>query len=110
MQIEPRTHVYVAGLTPVKPRMRKHDLSSADQQCEKRHRGSPTGHAYDRGVALPVWGRHCRTKLGEEDNWRAPRSTIGRLAFIMGPIPDALTPSTGEDACLQRKLTAYDVW
>src|SRR5215469_14759566 len=35
MQIEPRAHVNIAGLPPVKPRMRKHDLSSANQQREK---------------------------------------------------------------------------
>src|SRR5580692_7730803 len=64
MQIEPRAHVYVAGLTPVKPWMRKHDLSSADQQREKRDRSSPMGRAHERGVTLPVRGRHCRTKLG----------------------------------------------
>src|SRR5580693_299478 len=62
VQIEPRAHVYVAGLTPVKPWMRKHDLSSADQQREKRDCGNPMGRAQQSGVALPV--RHSRSKLG----------------------------------------------
>src|SRR5277367_3821514 len=63
VQIEPRAHVYVAGLTPVKSWMRKHDLSSADKQGEKRDCGGPMGHAHERGVALPQRDRHRRTKL-----------------------------------------------
>ena len=65
MQIEPRPHVYVAGLAPVKPRMGKHDLSAADQQREKHQRGNPMGCAHERGVPLALPGRpHARHDHG----------------------------------------------
>src|ERR1700690_1258804 len=90
VQIEPRAHVYVAGLTPVKPWMRKHNLSSADQQREKRDSGSPMGHAHERGVALPARGRHCRTKRGRSR--RLANTAISHRQTRMhtvGPIPNA---------------------
>src|SRR5579863_5866046 len=62
VQIEPGVHVYVAGLAPVKPWMRKHDLSSADEQTKKAQGGYPVSDA-DQG-RVPR-----RNRLSQDGGW-----------------------------------------
>src|SRR3974390_3382451 len=52
MQIEPRTHVHVAGFSPIEAWMREGDFSSADEQGEKGERREPMRHAHQPSVAL----------------------------------------------------------
>ena len=42
-QPEERGHLYVAGLTPVKPRVGEKNLHAADEQRQKGERGDPMG-------------------------------------------------------------------
>ena len=102
MKIEPRGRVYVAGLTPVKPWMRKQDLCSADQQREKRDRGSPMGHAHERGVALPVRGRHCSGRRRQFA--RTAISDRQTRIHKLGPILDARDSTTSAQLAPPRKV------
>src|SRR5437660_11531357 len=72
VKAEPRAHVHVTGLAPVKVRMRKQDLSSAKQQSQKSKRSEPVSHAHKRGVA-PTRS-HTRKRFGRRGLVRRPSS------------------------------------
>jgi hypothetical protein len=96
VQIEPRAHVYVAGLAPIKTGMRKHDFCSADEEGEKGERCDPVRDAHEGGVALRVRVSY-RTKFGRRRQITRTEVLAGIVAVIsdrqtcihkVDPIPD----------------------
>ena len=47
---ESRRRVHVAGLTPIKARMRHNDFESTDKEGQERKRGEPVGNANEKRV------------------------------------------------------------